>query len=345
MARPGDRQPLTGTRPVAPFDVVRAAHAELLVTDLGRSRAFYEEQLGLVVTEALPDVVHLRGLEDRHHHCLSLRRAERPAVGHLAFLVAGDEDVERAAAWYRARGCDVRAVEAGAEAGQGPAVRVSDPIGFPVELFGRMDRAERLLQRYDLHGGGAIQRLDHFNLHVPDVQAAFDLWFAGLGFRCSEYIEGDGPDRTLYAAWLYRKPNVHDVALTAGAGPRLHHVAFWVPDTAGVTRLCDRLGGSGWHRSIERGPGRHGVSNAFYLYLRDPDGHRVELYTSDYWTGDPDFEPIRWSAADDQRRSFWGHEVPERWYRESSIVTDLDGRPVPVRESGATELPAPVLPR
>jgi hypothetical protein len=30
------------------------------------------------------------------------------------------------------------------------------------------------------------------------------------------------------------------------------------------------------------------VSNAFYVYLRDPDGHRVELYTSDYFTGDPD---------------------------------------------------------
>src|SRR5262249_25529977 len=99
------------------------------------------------------------------------------------------------------------------------------------------------------------------------------------------------------------------------------------------------------HAIIERGPGRHGVGNAFYLYLRDPDGHRVELYTSDYWTGDPDFEPIRWSAADDQRRSFWGHEVPERWYRESSLVLDLDGRPVPVVEAGPTELSVPILPR
>lgn len=345
MARPGDPQRLAGARPEAPFDVVRAAHAELLVTDLERARDFYEGQVGLVVTEARADAIYLRGLEDRHHHCLSLRLAERPAVGHLAFLVASDDDVERAYEWYRARGCAVRRVEADEEAGQGPAVRAQDPLGFPVELFSRMDRVERLLQRYDLHRGGTLHRLDHFNLHVPDVQAAFDHYFGALGFRCSEYIEGDPPDPTLYAAWLYRKPTVHDVALTAGAGPRLHHVAFWTPETGCVTRLCDQLGGSGWQRSIERGPGRHGVGNAFYLYLRDPDGHRVELYTSDYWTGDPDFEPIRWSAADEQRRSFWAHEVPERWYRESSLLLDLDGRPVPVVESGPTELSVPVLPR
>lgn len=32
-------------------------------------------------------------------------------------------------------------------------------------------------------------------------------------------------------------------------------------------------------RTKVRGPGRHGVSNVFYLYLRDPDGLRVEIYT------------------------------------------------------------------
>ena len=38
MARPGDPQPMVGGRIAAPFDVICAAHAELLVTDLSRSR-------------------------------------------------------------------------------------------------------------------------------------------------------------------------------------------------------------------------------------------------------------------------------------------------------------------
>ena len=49
---------------------------------------------------------------------------------------------------------------------------------------------------------------------------------------------------------------------------------------------------SGYLANMERGPGRHGISNAFFLYIRDPDGHRIELFTSDYLTVDPDLEPI-----------------------------------------------------
>ena len=53
----------------------------------------------------------------------------------------------------------------------------------------------------------------------------------------------------------------------------------------------------GYLANMERGPGRHGIANAFFLYVRDPDGHRVELFTSDYLTVDPDHEPIRWSLT------------------------------------------------
>ncbi len=81
---------------------------------------------------------------------------------------------------------------------------------------------------------------------------------------------------------------------------------------------------------IERGPGRHGVSNAFYLYLRDPDGHRVEIYTTDYYTGDPDNPTVRWSVDDGRRRYFWGNAVIRSWYTEGSTVLDLDGEPVPL---------------
>ncbi|MFZ0215755.1 MAG: 3,4-dihydroxyphenylacetate 2,3-dioxygenase [Candidatus Dormiibacterota bacterium] len=345
MAHPGDPQRWVGARVAAPFDIVRAAHAELRVADLARAREFYVDRLGFVVTEENREALYLRGYEDRHHHCLTLRAGPRPLVDHLAFLVASDDELDRAAAFYAAHGCPMRWLAAGEEPGQGRALRVQDPLGFPIELFSAMDRCANLMQRYDLHRGGRVLRLDHLNLHVPKVQAGFDLYYGELGFRCSEYIEGDLPeDRTLYAAWLFRKSSVHDVALTAGAGPRLHHLGFWTADSQAITHLCDLLGGIRAESAIERGPGRHGVSNAFYLYLRDPDGHRVELYTADYWTGDPDLEPIRWSVRDEQRRSFWGHPVPERWYRESSLVADLEGRPVAIREPATRERSVDVLP-
>jgi hypothetical protein len=100
-----------------------------------------------------------------------------------------------------------------------------------------------------------------------------------------------------------------------------------------VLRTADIFGAPHKEHHIERGPGRHGVSNAFYVYLRDPDGHRVEIYTSDYYTGDPDHETYRWNVNDDRRRDFWGNAVIESWYKEATPVLDLDGSPQPVTDT------------
>ena len=177
-------------------------------------------------------------------------------------------------------------------------------------------------------------RIDHFNIQVPDVRRGFDHW-TSLGFLLTETIEREGADDPLVAVWLRRKQTVHDVALTPGEGPRLHHLGIWVADTDAVLRTCDVLAAGGHLQAIERGPGRHGVSNAFYLYLRDPDGHRIELYTGDYYTGDPDHRPLRWSASDARRRTFWGHHVPDSWFEEGTLVRGAGG--------GPAELEAPVL--
>ena len=74
---------------------------------------------------------------------------------------------------------------------------------------------------------------------------------------------------------------------------------------------------------MERGPGRHGISNAFFLYLRDPDGHRIELYTGDYLSADPDWKPLKWKLSDPQRQTFWGAPAPDSWFREASDVISV----------------------
>ena len=109
----------------------------------------------------------------------------------------------------------------------------------------------------------------------------------------------------MWAAWLHRKGNVHDIALTNGNGPRLHHSAIWVPTALNIIHLLDLMATSGYVSNIERGPGRHGVSNAFFLYILDPDGHRIEIYTCDYLTVDPDLEPLGWSLDNPQRQTLF----------------------------------------
>ena len=318
-----------------PYDIVRSAYAELLVTDLEAAERFYVGALGMAVTATSGDALHLRGWEERLHHSLVLRESPVAALGRIAFRVASEDDVDAVAADFEQRGCQVRWVES-AELGMGRAVRVWDPFGFPLEFFYAMAQQETQLQRFDLHRGAPIMRLDHFNLHCPQVEETFAFWLE-LGFRCSEYISTDGDDERLTGAWLMRKPTVHDLALTAGRGPRLHHLGFAVAEPAAVLRACDQIAAGDWGPSIERGPGRHGVSNAFFVYLRDPDGHRIELYACDYYTGDPDHVPLRWSVSDARCRSFYGARAPDRWYDESSLVLGPDGVPAPIFDAGVDE--------
>lgn len=318
--------------PGAP-DILRAAYVELVVTDVAAARWFWVDVLGLVVTAETPDALYLRGFEETTHHSLVLRRGDAPANAAIAYRVRSGADLDLAERWFAERGCPVERRPAGAVRGVGPAVRVVDPLGFTVELFADIERTPRLHQRYDLRRGAEIGRIDHFNVVVPDVAAAH-RHHTELGFGCSETIEGDG---RLYAAWMHRKQTVHDVAFTGGRGPRLHHTGFYAPEAAQVLRTCDLLGSLRAESHIERGPGRHGVSNAFYVYLRDPDGHRLEVYTSDYYTGDPDHETVRWDVHDDRRRDFWGSAVVPSWYAEATTVLDLSGRPQPQRDIDVSE--------
>ncbi|MEV6824637.1 3,4-dihydroxyphenylacetate 2,3-dioxygenase [Amycolatopsis sp. NPDC051102] len=312
-----------------PPDVIRCAYAELVVTDLAASRAFYVDVLGLVVTHEDAEALYLRAFEEYLHHSLVLRKGPVPALGVLAYRVRTPADLDLAEAYYAGLGCRVARRAAGATRGIGEAVRVLDPLGFPVEFFHEAEHVERFTQRYDVHGAGALSRLDHFNLDTPDVPAA-RKYYEGLGFRVSEDIQDD--EGTVYAAWMFRKPTVHDVALTGGDGPRLHHIAFASHERHQILHICDHLGALRKSGMIERGPGRHGVSNAFYLYVRDPDGHRIELYTHDYYTGDPDNPVITWDVHDNQRRDWWGNPVVPSWYTDASVVLDLDGAVQPVLE-------------
>jgi 3,4-dihydroxyphenylacetate 2,3-dioxygenase len=306
-----------------PFNVVRASHVELGVRDLARSRAFYVDCLGLLATDETADALYLRGVEERNHHSIVLRKAREPAAIALGFKLASEDDIDRAAAWFGARNLPVSFPDV---SHQGRTLRTADAFGMPLDLYFKMEQAPSMLQRYAAHQGARIQRIDHLNCFTPDVQASYDF-YADLGFRLTEYTETEDAPAKLWAVWMHRKGNVHDLAFTNGLGPRLHHIGVWTAGALDILHICDVMATSGWLANMERGPGRHGISNAFFLYVRDPDGHRVELFASDYLTVDPDLEPIRWTLRDPQRQTLWGHPAPKSWFEEG---TPFAG--VPLRE-------------
>ena len=306
-----------------PFNIVRCSHMTLGVTDLSRSKAFYADTLGLHVEDETKEAIYLRGVEERQHHSLVLQRSAEPSARHLGFKVGSEEDLDKAARYFKGKGLPHAFAE---RPYQGRTLTISDPFGLPIELYATMEKRERLLQKYAHYKGVHPQRLDHFNVFAPDVQGSIDF-HAGLGFRLTEYAEEEPADGgRIAAAWMHRKGNVHDLAFTNGRGPRLHHLAYWAPTAMHIIHLCDLMATTGYLANMERGPGRHGISNAFFLYVRCPDGHRIELYTSDYQTMDPDHEPLRWSLRDPRRQTLWGSPAPKSWFEEGTPFASVEQR-------------------
>ncbi|KZM77101.1 3,4-dihydroxyphenylacetate 2,3-dioxygenase [Cellulosimicrobium cellulans] len=311
---------LPTTNPAPPFTITRASHVGLAVTDLERSRDFYRDVIGLVVTEETDDTVYLRGLEEDQHHSLVLERATAPHALFVGLRVRTDEDITAAEEFFAARGVEHERVE---RAHQGSTLRFRDAVGTHMELTSSMETVPRKMADFHDFVAGAPQRLDHFQAVTHDVQTATDFW-TGLGLRMSEYTAKDGTDE-LWGTWMEAKGNTHDLVFTNGRGPRLHHFAYTVPDATALIHAADVTGSRGFGEEIDRGPGRHGISNALFLYVRDPDQHRVELFTTHYQFIDLESEPIRWDVSNPRRAQQWGMPASRRWFFEAS---EFPGEPV-----------------
>ena len=313
-----------------PFNIVRLSHIELNVTDLARARGFYVDTLGLQISFADNTHIYLRALEERGHHCVILKLADAATVGVLGFKVWDESDLDKAADWFADKGLPISWIK---RPFMGRVLRTQDPMGVPLEFYTKMDRLPPIHQQYRLYHGVKPLRIDHFNLFSPNVDRS-TAFYSDMGFRLTEYTADAETDR-IWAAWMHRKGGVHDIAFTNGTGPRLHHLAFWVPTPLNIIDLLDLMSTTGYLANIERGPGRHGISNAFFLYVRDHDGHRTEIYCSDYQTVDPDLEPIRWDLNDPQRQTLWGAPAPRSWFDLGSVFenaslsdSDLKAQPI-----------------
>lgn len=299
-----------------PFNIVRLSHVEYHVPDLAKSRAFYVDTLGLQVTHEDDTSIYLRAMEERGHHCIALIKADESCVGVLGFKLYDEPDLDKAEAFFTSKGLPVEWID---RPFMGRTLRTVDPWGIPLEFYVKMDRLEPIHQEYKLYNGVKPLRIDHFNMFSADVDASV-AFYNEIGFRTTEYTEDDESGR-VWAAWMHRKGGVHDVAFTNGTGPRLHHTAFWVPTPLNIIDLLDLMATTGYVSNIERGPGRHGISNAFFLYVLDPDGNRIEIYCSDYQTVDPDHEAIRWDLKDPQRQTLWGAAAPRSWFEHGSVFS------------------------
>jgi catechol 2,3-dioxygenase len=311
------------------FRITRASHVVLTVRDLAASKRFYSEVIGLIPTAEDADALYFRGIEEACHHSLVLREGASPACARIGMRMLTEADLEKGKAFFDARGCAAAWVEV---PHQGRTLHVTDPAGTPLEFCASMPVMPRMITAFSAHRGGCAQRVDHFQVLTPDVAKAC-AFYMEAGFRLSEYLAPKGTT-DLRGVFLQRKGNPHDIVFFNGAGPRLHHFAYLAPETHHLLRACDIAGELGYGFDVERGPGRHGPGHAMFVYFRDPDGHRVELFNTHYQVMDVENEPVGWDPADRNVSFPWGLPARQGWFEEATL---FEG--VPVHEPAVKPAP------
>ncbi len=310
---------------MADFPVVQLAHLEILTPDPDRTWWFFHDILGLEETTRQGRSVYLRAYEDWYHHTLKITEGPQAGLGHIAWRVASEEALERLAR---------RVEEAGfgrgwsdGDVGHGRAYRFETPEGHPMEILWEVEYYQppeekrtplrNRPQKRPLRGV-PVRRIDHVNVMAREVGPVREFLVDLLGFRVRERKLGkDGQE---VGAWLSVSPLVHEIAVmrdATGARGRFHHVAYWYGYPQHLLDVADILVEQGVR--LEAGPGKHGTTQAYFLYVFEPGGVRVELFgDTGYLIFDPTWKTVVWDVSNEsdlERSSIWfGGRLPDTFY-------------------------------
>ena len=312
------------------FDVAQLAHVEIYTPKLEETIWFFTQLLGMEETERAGQSVYLRAYEDHYHHSLKVTAADKPGLGHMAWRATSPQALERRVAAIEATGLGKGWSEG--DRGHGRAYQFTSPDGHNQEIFwdveyyqapeekktGLLNRPQRRPLR-----GVPVRRLDHINLMSSDVTPDKTFFMDTLGFKLRERIVLDNGGEA--GAWLSVSALAHEVAIMGdrtGAKGRLHHLCFWYGLPQHNSDAADMF--SEYGIQIEAGPGKHGISQAYFLYVFEPGGNRIELFgDAGYLIFDPDWKPIDWREQDLDKGIIWyGSPLPAEFFMYGTPQVD-----------------------
>jgi len=265
----------------------------------------------------------LRGVEEGQHHSLVLKKADKPGLCYIGFRVRRPEELENVVKVSQSLGLKYKKFK---ERGVSDAILIENPSGMPMLFYYDMEYVGDLRMKFYAHRGVVPIRLAHVNYVVENLEVESKFLTNVLGFYETErYLDKEGKPMVL---WFTRRGNSHEIAVSQSKNrsPGYHHQSYYVHDIKDVIRAADILASAELWDSIERGPGRHGATQGYYIYLRDLDKNRIEFFTADYEVLDPDkWKPVVWSYEQFRYRSdFWGRPIPESWLNEWVSVEDIE---------------------
>jgi catechol 2,3-dioxygenase len=312
-------------------EIAKLGHVALVSADLEKSLWFFRDTIGLEETEVVDGVHYLRAWGDFEHHTLSITAGKTSYIDHIGWRTKRREDIATFAKLLEDAGTEVRWVQNGEEVAQGEAIRFELPSGHRFELYYDMEKTpadesrKSVLKNQTYKSwakGVSPRRIDHVNLQTSHDNAEIVKYLQeALGFKLREYFVD--PNDVQVASWLSVTNLVHDVAIMSTSRSKepneMHHIAYWLDNAQDILRAADIL----CEADVQFvGPGKHGISQAMYIYVKDPgSGLRLEIFTNGYLIFEPDWEPVKWTYEEYLKNgsAYWGDRRRDDVDREAQV--------------------------
>ncbi len=222
------------------------------------------------------DVLRVRGpaQEDWYLYTLKLTEALDAWLAHVALQVSTPELLQIGAEKIERRGLGLGWSEG--DLGPGTSFRFRVPDGYQMEVVWELGYCQALEEQHSplRNRSSADRHAVSPSCGSTTLTASCARWSrmrrsSARRFKLRETKIGG--DRLKVGSWLSVSPLVHEIAVMrdgTGQGERLHHVAYWhgyPQHLYDVAELC-----MDWGVRIEAGPGKHGTTLAFFLYLFEP---------------------------------------------------------------------------
>jgi catechol 2,3-dioxygenase-like lactoylglutathione lyase family enzyme len=263
--------------------IERWRHTEIRVSDLDRSRRWYEQMLGFQIVGSRSEMA-LEGLMGGV--AFELRAAGPAGPGDIVGFALSVNDLDRASEAARRHGVDCEAIQSAGTPDRSFVIR--DPDGLQIRL---VERAAAIPTAPMEPGVFEVSHWLYIQVRVLDAERSIAWYEQMLGFRMVNDLRFDGP---VYEAstgiegvrirltqgfvggvsmeLVHLTSDVPDVAQKIASGGSIPAFTIGVRDVVSCYQLAEQ------HGVVVEGPPASFPPTPYHsMFVHDPDGTRIDL--------------------------------------------------------------------